>query len=38
LAVDRLVQRLSGVANSGREYRVGSRLIQRASCRAVEAH
>jgi len=36
LAVDRLVQRLGGVANSGREYRVGSRLIQRASCRAVQ--
>ena len=32
LAVDRLMQRLGGVANSGREYRVGSRLIERASC------
>lgn len=38
LAVDRLMQRLGGVANSGREYRVGSRLIERASCRTFEAN
>lgn len=38
LAVDRLMQRLGGVANSGREYRVGSRLIERASCRIFEAN
>jgi LacI family transcriptional regulator len=38
LAVDRLMQRLGGVANSGREYRVGSRLIERASCQALEAN
>jgi len=38
LAVDRLMQRLGGVANSGREYRVGSRLIERASCRTLEGH
>ena len=31
LVVDRLVQRLAGVPNSAREYRVGSRLVQRAS-------
>ncbi len=31
LAVDRLMQRLGGVANSGREYRVGAQLIERAS-------
>jgi len=35
LAVDRLMSRLGGVANSGRDYRIGSRLIERASCRAV---
>lgn len=35
LAVDRLAQRLGGVANSGREYRVGSRLIERASCLSI---
>ncbi len=38
LAVDRLMQRLGGVANSGREYRVGSRLIERASCLALEGN
>jgi LacI family transcriptional regulator len=35
LAVDRLMSRLGGVANSGRDYRIGSRLIERASCRAI---
>ena len=35
LAVDRLMSRLGGVANSGREYRIGSRLVERASCRAL---
>ncbi|GAA5236278.1 LacI family transcriptional regulator [Verticiella sediminum] len=34
LAVERLLQRLDGAANSGREFRIGSRLVQRASCRA----
>ena len=34
-AVDRLMSRLGGVANSGREYRIGSRLVERASCRAL---
>lgn len=37
LAVDRLMQRLGGVANSGREYRIGSRLVERSSCQAFEA-
>ncbi|RZI87396.1 MAG: hypothetical protein EOP78_19200, partial [Variovorax sp.] len=37
LAVDRLMSRLGGVANSGREYRIGSRLVERASCRALPA-
>ena len=37
LIVDRLMQRLGGVANSGREYRVGSRLVERASCAAPAA-
>jgi len=36
LAVDRLMQRLGGVANGGREYRVGSRLVERASCRPLQ--
>jgi LacI family transcriptional regulator len=31
LAAERLIQRLGGATNSGREYRVGSRLIERAS-------
>ena len=35
LAVDRLMSRLGGVANSGREYRIGSRLVERASCSAL---
>jgi len=37
LVVDRLMQRLGGVANSGREYRVGSRLVERASCKTPAA-
>ncbi len=37
LIVDRLMQRLGGVANSGREYRVGSRLVERASCKTPAA-
>jgi len=35
LAVDRLMSRIGGVANSGREYRIGSRLLERASCAAL---
>jgi LacI family transcriptional regulator len=35
IAVDRLLQRLDGGASSGREYRVGARLVERASCRAM---
>ncbi|MDB5819774.1 MAG: transcriptional regulator, LacI family [Rhizobacter sp.] len=41
LAVDRLMQRIGGAANSGREYRIGSRLLERASCvpyKAAKAH
>jgi LacI family transcriptional regulator len=36
LVVDRLLQRIAGTHNGGREYRVGVRLLDRASCRAVE--
>lgn len=36
LVVDRLTQRMGGAENGGREYRVGVRLIERASCRALE--
>ena len=35
LAVDRLMSRLGGVANGAREYRIGSRLVERASCAAL---
>jgi LacI family transcriptional regulator len=38
LAVDRLMQRLAGAPNGGREYRIGSRLLERASCIAHPAH
>lgn len=40
LAVDRLLQRMDakGNGNDGvREYRVGARLVQRDSCRRIEA-
>lgn len=36
LVVDRLMQRIGGAENGAREYRVGVRLIERASCRALE--
>lgn len=36
LVVERLIQRVGGADNSGREFRVGSRLIERASCAAPE--
>ena len=37
IAVDRLLQRLDGGVSHGREYRVGARLVERASCRALAA-